>query len=67
MSAQISVTVAGTERTVAEQTTSGELFDGDRSIVVARVNGELRDLYHVVGTATSSSRSPSTARTAWLS
>ncbi len=48
MSAQISVTVAGTERTVAEQTTSGELFDGDRSIVVARVNGELRDLYHVV-------------------
>ena len=48
MSAQISVTVAGNERTVAEQTTSGELFDGDRSIVVARVNGELRDLYHVV-------------------
>ncbi|HEX5968054.1 MAG TPA: threonine--tRNA ligase, partial [Intrasporangium sp.] len=39
---------AGSERTVAEQTTAGELFDGDRSIVVARVNGELRDLYHVV-------------------
>ncbi|HET6666956.1 MAG TPA: threonine--tRNA ligase [Intrasporangium sp.] len=52
MSAQITVTVAGSERTVAEQTTAGELLDqlGDAGrVVVARVNGELRDLYHVVG------------------
>ncbi|HKX68021.1 MAG TPA: threonine--tRNA ligase [Intrasporangium sp.] len=51
MSAQISVTVAGSERTVAGQTTAGELLDqlGDAGrVVVARVNGELRDLYHVV-------------------
>ncbi|MGW5237928.1 threonine--tRNA ligase [Monashia sp. NPDC004114] len=48
MSAQISVTVAGSERSVAEQTTAGDLFDGDRSVVVARVNGQLRDLAHVL-------------------
>ncbi|WP_353508920.1 threonine--tRNA ligase [Intrasporangium sp.] len=48
MSAPITVTIAGSERSVAEQTTAGELFDGDRSIVVARVNGELRDLFHVI-------------------
>lgn len=52
MSAQITVTVAGSERTVAEQTTAGELFEqigsAGRDIVVARVNGELRDLFHVL-------------------
>ena len=48
MSAQITVTVAGSERSVAEQTTAGELLEGDRSVVVARVNGQLRDLFHVV-------------------
>lgn len=48
MSAQITVTVAGSERSVSEQTTAGELFEGDRSVVVARVNGQLRDLFHVV-------------------
>ena len=48
MSAQISVTVAGSERSVAEQTTAGDLFEDDRSIVVARVNGQLRDLTHVL-------------------
>ncbi|HET8595437.1 MAG TPA: threonine--tRNA ligase [Intrasporangium sp.] len=48
MSAQISVTVAGNERSVAEQTTAGELFEGQRDIVVARVNGTLRDLFHVL-------------------
>jgi threonyl-tRNA synthetase len=48
VSAQISVTVAGSERSVAEQTTAGELFDGQRDVVVARVNGELRDLFHVL-------------------
>ncbi len=35
-------------RTVAATTTCAELF-GDASVVVARVNGELRDLAHVVG------------------
>lgn len=48
MSAQITVTVAGSERTVPEQTTAGELFEGERSVVVARVNGALRDLFHVL-------------------
>ena len=48
MSAQITVTVAGSERSVAEQTTAGELFEGQRDIVVARVNGTLRDLFHVL-------------------
>ena len=48
MSAQITVTVAGSERSVAEQTTAGDLFEGDRSVVVARVNGELRDLFRVL-------------------
>ncbi|GAA2166062.1 threonyl-tRNA synthetase [Humibacillus xanthopallidus] len=49
MSAQITVTVAGSERSVAEQTTAGELLDevgGAGRVVVARVNGELRDLFH---------------------
>ncbi|HEY9495865.1 MAG TPA: threonine--tRNA ligase [Intrasporangium sp.] len=52
MSAQITVTLAGSERTVTEQTTAGELFEqngsANRSVVVARVNGELRDLFHVL-------------------
>ncbi|MEO7754845.1 MAG: threonine--tRNA ligase [Terracoccus sp.] len=52
MSAQITVTVAGSERAVAERTTAGEVLEqagaGGRDIVVARVNGELRDLFHVV-------------------
>ncbi|MFL6080157.1 MAG: threonine--tRNA ligase [Ornithinibacter sp.] len=48
MSAQITVHVAQSERSVPEQTTAGELFDGDRSVLVARVNGELRDLAHVL-------------------
>jgi threonyl-tRNA synthetase len=48
VSAQISVTVAGSERSVAGQTTAGDLFEGDRTVVVARVNGQLRDLFHVL-------------------
>jgi threonyl-tRNA synthetase len=48
VSAQITVTVAGSERSVPEQTTAAELFDGDRAVLVARVNGELRDLAHVL-------------------
>ncbi len=46
MSASITVSVAGSERSVGEQTTAGELFEGRREVVVARVNGELRDLAH---------------------
>jgi len=51
VSAQITVTVAGSERAVrqvTEQTTAGDLFEGQRNVVVARVNGELRDLFHVL-------------------
>src|SRR6478735_3662306 len=50
--AQITVTVAGSERSVrrvTEQTTAGELLEQVGSsgrVVVARVNGELRDLFH---------------------
>ncbi|MFN8077350.1 MAG: threonine--tRNA ligase [Kineosporiaceae bacterium] len=48
MSAQITVTVAGDERQVDAGTTAGSLFEGQRSVVVARVNGELRDLTHAL-------------------
>ncbi|MBK6955069.1 MAG: threonine--tRNA ligase [Actinomycetales bacterium] len=48
MSASITVSVAGSERSVAERTTAADLFGEDRAIVVARVNGELRDLAHVL-------------------
>jgi threonyl-tRNA synthetase len=42
--AQLRVTVDGVERAVDEGTTAGDLFAGDRSVVVARVGGHLRDL-----------------------
>ena len=48
MSAQITVNVAGSERSVPEQTTAADLFPEDRAVLVARVNGELRDLAHVL-------------------
>ncbi|MEI2764379.1 MAG: threonine--tRNA ligase [Dermatophilaceae bacterium] len=48
MSASITVSVAGSERSVAAQTTAGGLFEGRREVVVARVNGQLRDLTHVL-------------------
>lgn len=48
MSAQISVTIAGSERSVPEQTTAADVFGEDRAVLVARVNGELRDLAHVL-------------------
>jgi len=48
MAAQITVHVAGSERSVPEQTTAGELFEGERGVLVARVDGELRDLAHVL-------------------
>jgi threonyl-tRNA synthetase len=37
-----------TERAVTTGTTAGDLFPGDRDVVVARVNGQLRDLAHVL-------------------
>ena len=38
------ITVAGNARQVASGTTAADLFADDRTVVVARVNGELRDL-----------------------
>jgi threonyl-tRNA synthetase len=50
VSAQITVTIAGSERSVPAGTTAGELFPdeqrGPHAVVVARVAGELRDLSH---------------------
>jgi threonyl-tRNA synthetase len=48
VSAQITVTVAGSERTVEQGTTAGDLFEGRPEVVVARVDGQLRDLAHVL-------------------
>ena len=48
MSASITVSIAGSERSVEAQTTAADLFGADRAVVVARVNGELRDLAHVL-------------------
>ncbi|PRY17860.1 threonine--tRNA ligase [Kineococcus rhizosphaerae] len=48
MSAQLSITRSGEPLDVAAGTTAGELFTDDRDVVVARVNGELRDLSHVL-------------------
>ena len=44
MSAQITVTVAGSERSVAAGTTAADLFADDKRVVVAHVNGDLVDL-----------------------
>ena len=48
MSAQITVHIADSERSVPEQTTAAQLFEGEREVLVARVNGELRDLAYVL-------------------
>jgi len=48
VSSQISVHVAGDERSVEPGTTAGDLFEGRRDVLVARVGGELRDLAHVL-------------------
>ncbi|MEQ7122987.1 threonine--tRNA ligase [Actinopolymorpha sp. B11F2] len=49
---EISVSVVRTgeraECGVTTGTTAGELFEGDRSVIAARVNGELRDLARVL-------------------
>ena len=47
-SLDITVSIAGSERTVTAGTTAADLFAGDKAILVARVNGELRDLAHVL-------------------
>jgi threonyl-tRNA synthetase len=46
--ADITVSAAGSERTVTEGTTAAELFVAEKATLVARVNGELRDLAHVL-------------------
>ncbi len=48
MSADITVSVAGSERSVPAGTTAADLFASDASVVVARVNGELVDLTQVL-------------------
>ena len=47
-STDITVSVAGSERTVSAGTTAADLFAQDKATLVARVNGELRDLAHVL-------------------
>jgi threonyl-tRNA synthetase len=44
MSAPLKVSVAGASREVEPGTTAGEVLGEDAAVVVARVNGELRDL-----------------------
>ena len=46
--AEISLTVSGSERSVAAGTTAGKLLADERGAVAARVNGDLRDLAYVV-------------------
>jgi len=48
VSSDITVLIAGSERSVATGTTAAELLAEDKGALVARVNGELRDLAHVV-------------------
>ena len=47
-SADITVSVAGSQRTVTAGTTAADLFALDKTTLVARVNGELRDLAHIL-------------------
>jgi threonyl-tRNA synthetase len=47
-SSDITVVIAGSERSVATGTTAADLFAEDKGTLVARVNGELRDLAHVL-------------------
>ena len=42
------ITVDGSERLVAAGTTAAEVFEGDRSVVAVRVDGELKDLAYAV-------------------
>ncbi|WP_214327415.1 threonine--tRNA ligase [Nonomuraea sediminis] len=50
MSAELHITLAGAERVVAAGTTAGDALEADgRTVIAARVNGEPRDLAHVLG------------------
>ncbi|MFL6071620.1 MAG: threonine--tRNA ligase, partial [Actinomycetes bacterium] len=40
----LQITVAGDQRQVESGTTAADLFSDDRTVAVARINGELRDL-----------------------
>ncbi|MGB3763937.1 MAG: threonine--tRNA ligase [Ornithinimicrobium sp.] len=51
MSDQVTVQVDGDDTTVDAGTTAADLFSGDRTVVICRVNGELRDLSHQVAQA----------------
>ncbi|WP_028244611.1 threonine--tRNA ligase [Pseudoclavibacter soli] len=51
MSQPITITVNGESREVTDETTGFDLFGEDRTVVALRVNGELRDLSHVVEAA----------------
>ena len=48
MPAQITVSVAGSERSVPAGTTGADLFEAEKNVVVCRVDGELRDLATVL-------------------
>jgi threonyl-tRNA synthetase len=48
VSAQLTVSVTGSPRELAAGTTAAELFAGDRAVIVARINGALRDLSQVL-------------------
>jgi threonyl-tRNA synthetase len=41
---EVSISVAGDARTVPVGTTAAELFEGERAVIAARINGQLRDL-----------------------
>src|SRR4051794_41197367 len=46
---ELHITLDGSERVVAAGTTAGDALEADgRSVIAARVNGELRDLAHEV-------------------
>ena len=48
MSDQIRIVVAGSERQVDAGTTAADLFAGERSVIAAKVHGELADLARVL-------------------
>ncbi|MEO6142416.1 MAG: threonine--tRNA ligase [Dermatophilaceae bacterium] len=48
MPSEITVHIAGSERAVVTGTTAADLLAEDKGALVARVNGELRDLAHVL-------------------
>ncbi|WP_019876914.1 threonine--tRNA ligase [Sporichthya polymorpha] len=45
---EVSITVAGAQRSVPAGTTAADLFAEDRAVIAAKVNGVARDLTHVV-------------------